>query len=313
MPKNTIHLGALGLGTIFRIQQQALADLPEYKLCALCDRNGSLLRDTAEKLSLPAYGDIDALVNDPGVDAVLIALPVPAHFEAATACLLAGKAVLLEKPATLSMAELDDLYRLAKETGTLLHVAYHASFAPDLLWYTENREQLGLGPVRSAEMWFFDPYLGDDLPLRAASLVGSWVDSGINALSVLDKLTDLSALSVSGVECLWQDDINLRADVSFSAPDGFSALLHTDWTQGLNLKRTLLRFDDPKTTVELHHSNQQVILRKNGCEELLFDLSGTSRLYNHYIRTFGDFARALRQAVAADPREKGVPSSKGVI
>ena len=65
------------------------------------------------------------------VDFVCIASPDDRHFSAACAALQAGKHVLIEKPSVLSLAELDELVRLARERQVLARVVYHKLFDPD--------------------------------------------------------------------------------------------------------------------------------------------------------------------------------------
>jgi len=66
-----------------------------------------------------------------GVDFVCVATPDDRHFSAAKTALLAGKHVLIEKPSVLSLAELDELDRLAREKGVLAKVVYHKLLDPD--------------------------------------------------------------------------------------------------------------------------------------------------------------------------------------
>jgi predicted dehydrogenase len=66
-----------------------------------------------------------------GVDFVCVATPDDRHFEASKAVLAAGKHLLVEKPSVLSLAELDELDRLAREKGVLAKVVYHKLLDPD--------------------------------------------------------------------------------------------------------------------------------------------------------------------------------------
>ena len=54
--------------------------------------------------NLKIYADLPELLNDPGIQAVFIATPVPTHYQLARAALLAGKDVFLEKPLVLAAA-----------------------------------------------------------------------------------------------------------------------------------------------------------------------------------------------------------------
>lgn len=65
------------------------------------------------------------------VDFVCVATPDDRHFAAAKAALEAGKHVLIEKPSVLSLAELDELDRVAREKNVLAKIVYHKLFDPD--------------------------------------------------------------------------------------------------------------------------------------------------------------------------------------
>jgi D-galacturonate reductase len=66
-----------------------------------------------------------------GVDFVCLATPDHRHFQAARAVLSAGKHLLVEKPSVLSLVELDELVRLARQHHVLAKVVYHKLLDPD--------------------------------------------------------------------------------------------------------------------------------------------------------------------------------------
>jgi predicted dehydrogenase len=66
-----------------------------------------------------------------GVDFVCVATPDNRHFEAAKAVLQAGKHLLVEKPSVLTLQELAELERLARENRVLAKVVYHKLLDPD--------------------------------------------------------------------------------------------------------------------------------------------------------------------------------------
>lgn len=73
---------------------------------------------------LRVHGSYDALLADPGVDAVYIPLPNHLHVDWAMKALRAGKHVLVEKPVALRAAEIDPLIALRDETGLVCAEAY---------------------------------------------------------------------------------------------------------------------------------------------------------------------------------------------
>jgi predicted dehydrogenase len=72
----------------------------------------------------------DALIDDPGVDAVAICTRHESHAELCARALRAGKHVFCEKPLAMSMASLDDVMGAAEGSGRVLAVGFNRRFAP---------------------------------------------------------------------------------------------------------------------------------------------------------------------------------------
>ena len=87
----------------------------------------------ADRASSSASSEPDSIgqLLKHGVDFVCVATPDDRHFAAAKAALEAGKHVLIEKPSVLSLAELDELDRLARQKNVLAKVVYHKLLDPD--------------------------------------------------------------------------------------------------------------------------------------------------------------------------------------
>ncbi len=149
-PARTLRGGMVGLGMIFTETYRPffascvcrpLFDL-DYGICqvelaAVASRTGrraeSLQTQTAQWPSWKSFAGPDALaalLKEP-VDFVCVATPDNRHFAAAQAVLRAGKHLLIEKPSVLSLAELDELERLAARHRVLAKVVYHKLLDPD--------------------------------------------------------------------------------------------------------------------------------------------------------------------------------------
>ena len=79
------------------------------------------------------YTRFEDLLNDGEVDAVYVATPPHVHAQQAIACARAGKHVLCEKPMALTLAECDEMIRVADECGVQLMVAYYRRLFPAVL------------------------------------------------------------------------------------------------------------------------------------------------------------------------------------
>lgn len=71
-----------------------------------------------------AYGDLEALLHDPEVDAVYIALPNSMHHAAVIAAARAKKHILCEKPFAMNVAHAREMAAACREAGVILRIAH---------------------------------------------------------------------------------------------------------------------------------------------------------------------------------------------
>ena len=90
------------------------------------DHSASRAVAVGREVGAPAM-DYDALLGCS--DAVVVAVPAAAHHALAAAALAAGKHVLVEKPIAATLAEADDLIRLARSAGRVLQVGHLERFS----------------------------------------------------------------------------------------------------------------------------------------------------------------------------------------
>ena len=150
-PVRELKAGMVGMGMIFdetyrpffeQVHATGLYD-PRFGVCrvplvAVASRTGSradAYRKAAGDRIAPfaSYREPDSikqlLASD--VDFVCVATPDDRHFSAAKLALQTGKHVLIEKPSVLSLEELDELDRIARERSLLAKVVYHKLLDPD--------------------------------------------------------------------------------------------------------------------------------------------------------------------------------------
>jgi predicted dehydrogenase len=105
-----------------------------------------------------AYPDLDELCADPEVEAVWIAGPNDRHVEHATACLAAGKHVLLEKPMATTLAGAQRLLGFSLDTELILTVGFQHRFRPGHLWLHDALEHGFVGEVGLVRIHRFWPF-----------------------------------------------------------------------------------------------------------------------------------------------------------
>lgn len=122
-------MGVLGCGVI----SQFLLDGIRRAGCGLagvCDLDAALAAKAAETWDTEVFPDYEAMLADPGVAAIVVALPSNAHYEAVCQALSAGKHVFCEKPLATKPAESLDLQRRAAAAGLVLQTGYMKRFHP---------------------------------------------------------------------------------------------------------------------------------------------------------------------------------------
>lgn len=123
-----LKLALVGCGSIAQrgiLPHLALEDAQEIaEVTAVCDVVAERARETAEQFGIPAwYDNLGSMLSEAAVDAVLIATPIPYHFENALTAVHAGKHVYIQKTMTTTTAEADKLITAAQEAGVKMVAA----------------------------------------------------------------------------------------------------------------------------------------------------------------------------------------------
>ncbi len=142
-------------------------DLTELRW--LCDLSPELRARYANRYpTARTSGDFDELLADDDLDAVVIATPVPTHYDLARRALAAGKHVLVEKPPAMRGDEMEELVSIASEGGLVLMPGHLLLYHPgvrklkqlvdggelgDVLCVYGNRQNLGVIRKDENALW----------------------------------------------------------------------------------------------------------------------------------------------------------------
>jgi len=160
-------VGVAGLGYWGPNLARNFADLAELTwLCDLSAESRSVFQVRFPQARVT--GDFGDLIADATLDAVVIATPVPTHYELAKQALLAGKHVLVEKPPAVRAAEMDELVSLAAERDLTLMPGHLLLYHPGVLKLKQlidsgelgevlcvygNRQNLGIVRTNENALW----------------------------------------------------------------------------------------------------------------------------------------------------------------
>ena len=120
-----VRFGLIGFGAWGQCHATAIQNTEGAEVAAIAAKSDATC--TAARQAFPnatVVSDYRELVADHSIDVVDVVLPSYLHHEVASAALSAGKHLLLEKPMCLTVAECDDLIRLAREHDRLLAIGH---------------------------------------------------------------------------------------------------------------------------------------------------------------------------------------------
>ncbi|MFO1050523.1 MAG: Gfo/Idh/MocA family oxidoreductase, partial [Geminicoccaceae bacterium] len=143
-----LNFAVLGCGRIGRMHARNIAAHPRAELVAVYDVVAAAAGSVAAELGAKPAGSVEAVLDDPAVQAVLIASSTDTHVELLTRAAKAGKAVLCEKPIDLDIARVDACWA---EIGTLdqvVMVGFNRRFDPS---FKALRDRLRAGEIGRLE------------------------------------------------------------------------------------------------------------------------------------------------------------------
>ncbi|WP_302192651.1 Gfo/Idh/MocA family protein [uncultured Streptococcus sp.] len=141
-----MKLAILGTGKIVEEVLPVLKEINGIELSAILSTPRSI--EKAEKLAelyaiSQASSDYDSILANPDVDTVYVALPNHLHYDYAKKSLLAGKHVICEKPFTLTLAEFEDLAKIAEQKNRILLEAITNQYLGNFASIKANLAKLG--------------------------------------------------------------------------------------------------------------------------------------------------------------------------
>lgn len=152
-----LKVGVLGCGPIAQAAHfESATKGRNTDLYAICDVATDLLERMAwTHAPEKTFGDYDAMLADPVLDAVVIATADAFHVPAAMAALKAGKHVLCEKPLGLAVEEVEPLKQTVAASGLLLQVGHMKRFDPGLQSAKSFADD-GIGQLLAFKAWYCD-------------------------------------------------------------------------------------------------------------------------------------------------------------
>ena len=296
MSAQVIRWGILGPG---RIAAKVVGDfphIPDAELVAVASRS----QDRADAFAAEhgigrAYGSYPDLIADDQVDALYISTPHPQHLTIAEAALRAGKAILVEKTFTATVAGARRIRDLARVSETFAMEAMWTRFQPAIVQARALIADGAIGEVRQlqADLGVQRDYDPSDRLFDPAQGGGAMLDLGVYVVSFAqhflgtpDRVVATGSLTPTGVDA--------EAGILLGYDDGRAAGLL------ISLKGQTpgaARIQGTKGWIDLpprFHHPTSVVLNRLGREPEVYSRAPIGTGYSHEFIEVGDCLRAGR-------------------
>jgi predicted dehydrogenase len=200
-----------------------VAESADMTLKALCERDAVAGAAFSQRFpGVPVYSELDDVLNDEGVDAVLIATPPATHHALVKRALEAGKHVLVEKPLATTTADATELVEIAEREGLVLMPGHTFVYSP------------AVNAVRSL---LTDGVLGEVYFVTSARMnLGKYQRDGVvtdlapHDLSILMYWLDEPVVQVTTTACtVFQEGVPETAFMTLTFASGTTANIQVSW------------------------------------------------------------------------------------
>ena len=233
--KPRLNVAVVGLGYWGPNRLRVLVDGGAVDVTWICDRDLNRARQQSSRApAARVSGEIDEVLADPELDAVVLATPVFTHYALASQCLRAGKHVFVEKPIAATSGEASDLVELSEEVDRVLMCGHTFLYSPPVRRVKQILDAGELGELHfiSSSRVNLGPYRSDvsvifDLGPHDFSILRYWLDAMPERISAIGR--DVISNGIADV-----------AFVDLSFADGLLAHVELSWLAPGKLRRTVI-------------------------------------------------------------------------
>ena len=288
-----LRWGILGTARINRMLIPPLRVSAGNRLVAVASRELARGEAYAREWKIGrVHGSYEALLADPGIDAVYIPLPNHLHAEWTIKAARAGKHVLCEKPLALSVEDVDAMASACREAGVVLAEAFMYRHHPQTLKVKELVDSGAIGTLRYLRGAFtFELTRPNDVRLRPEWGGGCLWDVGCYPVSFARFLVGREPLEVYGSQVLGPTGI----DETFAGQAVFPGDVLFQFDAGFRSPaRAEMELAGTTGTLRIHHpwrpeqDHPLLLTREGGSEEIL--VSGEDR----FLLEIEDLCAAVR-------------------
>ena len=252
-----------------------VAELPELSLKGLCEPDEVRGAAFAHKFpGVPVQAELDAVLADPEVDAVVVATPPTTHHALVKRALEAGKHVLVEKPLATTVEHAEDLVSLAARSDLVLMPGHTFVYSP---------------AVNTVRQLLADGVMGDVYFITSARMnLGKYQRDGVvcdlapHDLSILLYWLDEPVVQVTTTACtVFQEGVPETAFMTLTFASGTTANIQVSWLAPRKVRQMVLVGSKRMVQYDDTASDEPIRVYDRG-----MDFGGTPANFGEYQLTY---------------------------
>ena len=259
----TIGIALLGTGRMAHVYGPKINAHPGLRLEAIYNPRMISAQRAAEQYGGLPKDDLDSVLSDPKVDAVVIATPTDTHVEYIERAASAGKPIYCEKPLDQSLERVDRAMTALKIHQVPFMLGFNRRFDPDNASLREAVKRGEIGRMNMLMSWSREPSPPPIEYVRASG--GYFVDATIHDIDLLcwiagERPTEVFAAG----SCMFNDEIGAEGDfdmtmTTLKMPSG--ALVHINNSRACSygFDQRLEAFGDNGMVQTLNHRDDNLV------------------------------------------------------
>lgn len=207
-----IGFGIIGHGFMGHEHETMLTNFEGIKVVGITDIDSKQLEDVKE--GIIRYATVDEMLENPEIDVVLVVANNNQHLELVTKAAKAGKDIICEKPAAMTVAELDEMVRVVNENNVKFTIHQQRRFDPDFRTMKEVYDQGLIGDVYTIknQLYGFNGNM-HDWHVYISEGGGMLFDWGVH---LIDQVLWMIDSKVTSVFATMKNVINFEVDDYFN-------------------------------------------------------------------------------------------------
>lgn len=209
-----MNLGIIGFGFMGHCDADMMNTFSDedIKLVAVADINPEQLKDVPE--GVIALDSADKLLAIPDINVVMISTPNPSHLEMVKKCAKAGKHIICEKPAAMTVEQFDEMVEVTKENNVMFTVHQQRRWDKDYRIMKEIYDNRTVGDmyVIKSQLYGFNGNMHDwhVFPEMGGGMLYDW------GVHLIDQILDMVDSKIDSIYADLRNVINEKVDDYFN-------------------------------------------------------------------------------------------------